>query len=58
MNRKQDFEQEIKAIMDQAVYDCSIDEAGHKVKRCNQCMQNMGIIIGHEILCLKELQKD
>jgi len=56
MNRKQDFEQEIKAIMDQAVYDCATDEAGHKVKRCNQCMQNMGITIGHEILCLKELE--
>lgn len=56
MNRMQDFEQQIKAIMEQAVYDCATDEAGYKVKRCNKCMQNMGRTAGHAIICLKELE--
>ena len=43
LDRLLELEQETKVILERAVYDCDIDEAGHKVKRCNQCMQNVGI---------------
>lgn len=56
MNREKEFEKQMKELIEQAVYECATDEAGHKVKRCNKCMQNMGSTAEHEILCLKELE--
>lgn len=44
--------------LEQAVYDCATDEAGHKVKRCNQCMNNVGRTAGYEVLCLKEIEAE
>lgn len=46
----------MQEILEQAVYDCATDEAGHKVKRCNKCMQNIGSKIDKGTMCLKELE--
>lgn len=56
MNIIHELEKKFKQLMEQAVYDCATDEAGHKVKRFNQCMQNMGIKVGYEVLCLKNIE--
>lgn len=50
MNRIQELEQ--------AVYDCATDEAGHSVQRCSRCMQNMGSTAGHEVLCLDKIEAE
>lgn len=58
MNREQELERKMQEFLEQSVYDCATDEAGHKVKRCNKCMQNMGSTKEHEVLCLKELEAE
>ena len=57
MNMIQKLDQDIKDILDNAVYDCVINKQGKKLKRCDICMQNMGYTLNKNIICLKELEK-
>lgn len=37
-----ELDRELQEILDNAVYDCEIDEQGHKIKRCSRCMNFLG----------------
>ena len=58
MNREQELEQQMHELLEQAVYECIIDKAGHKVKRCNKCMSNVGMTVKHEVVCVRELEAE
>lgn len=58
MNREQELERKMHELLEQAVYDCVIDEAGHKVRRCTKCMSNVGMTVKHEVVCGRELEAE
>ena len=53
--RIEEQDKELHEILDNAVYDCDIDEQGHKVKRCSRCMCYAGRTTTGEGICIKEL---